>query len=286
MAEAYRRVLKLRVGDRQFKTDVGPQGVTGLDATFQVERSLNSDPNTATIRVFNFSEDSRQALKDQGDLIVNLEAGYFGRVPLIFRGDVDEVRTVREGTDLVTEIEASDGGKAMRRGFTSSARGQNVDIKQMARQLADDLKDAAKDSIKTKSIDPILDKLTYTAGGKILANGTVLHGNSYQQMRRLGRDAGYETSVQNGELQLLEKGRPLESHTVRLTFETGLLSTPEKSKERKITAESLIIPDIWPGVEVEIDTPALQGSFRCSKIRYLGSTFSEQWDAQMELEEI
>lgn len=116
----------------------GPQMSIG----FQVSRSLSPTPATATIRILNLSQTSRDSiagivrslatwrplgavvnvdgvLRPGGQEVtstlaglsaVKLEAGWGGALDQIFVGTATRVRSYRQGPDWVTEIAATDGG--------------------------------------------------------------------------------------------------------------------------------------------------------------------------------
>lgn len=89
---------------------------------FDVVRDSFSYCNTATLRLYNLSDNQRDfLLHDQYDvstqhaLYVTLTAGY-GPGPLwpvVFKGSVTRGYSVREGVDFVTVLEAFDGGMAI-----------------------------------------------------------------------------------------------------------------------------------------------------------------------------
>lgn len=283
MTVAFRRRLRLRVADKDFVTQVTDEGVSGLDVEFDVERSLNPDPNRARIAVYNFSLDTRTALREEEDLVVQLEVGYGTESTLIFRGDVDEVRTIRQGPDVITEFEAGDGAKAMGQSFSSRSYGANASLNDMIGAL---LRDLGRAGLKIGQASLRPSTFRFLASGKTWPRGEALHGSSWEQLTEVCKACGIEASVQSGSVTFTESKKPLEGRRVNLSFDTGLLSTPEKSKDKRISASSIVVPGLVPGIEVQIQTQGLEGLFRCTQARYTGSTFADPWNILSELQEI
>jgi|ADGO01.1.fsa_nt_gi hypothetical protein len=112
MARLFGRTWRVRIDTIQF---------TELDCSFTVEKSTKREPNKCSIRVWNLTAEHRAQLESlsvtrqrgPGRIRVELEAGYGDRTSLLFRGDLRHATTVREGPDLVTELEGEDGGRAV-----------------------------------------------------------------------------------------------------------------------------------------------------------------------------
>jgi hypothetical protein len=98
-----------------------PKGVKKIVNPIQLEAEIkytvgktSGAPQTATIRVYNLSEDTLNFI--EADAAVVLKAGYTqdAQLPLIFVGQVEKVFTNRVGPDNITTIIAKDGSNVLK----------------------------------------------------------------------------------------------------------------------------------------------------------------------------
>ena len=266
MADLYGRTYLLTVDTIRFN---------GLDISFDIEKSTRHEPNKAKISIWNLTKDHRDQLeglsvqRGQGRIRVELEAGYQGNNSLIFRGDLRTAKTVRDGADLITDLEGEDGGRAVlwsrvNRSFPAGTR-----VDQVVRACADAM------GVGAGNTDEIVRGAQLVTGGNTFPEGTVLEGAAADQLRRILRSLGLRYSVQNGALQILRRGEPLQATAVRLAPSTGLLGRPEVNADGTVSATTLMNPDIYPGRRAQFDTVDLAGAFRVERTKYQGDTFGE-----------
>jgi hypothetical protein len=82
---------------------------------FNLTRSTLGSINNAQIRIYNLGSKNRQLLRydwsnNKSNIIVTLTAGYGVNLPIIFKGNIAQAWSYREGTDFVTTIQVQDGG--------------------------------------------------------------------------------------------------------------------------------------------------------------------------------
>lgn len=92
---------------------------------FSVERNSLAGLNTATFRVYNLNETTRNKVHLAPYQLtlyrrVAMYAGYGSQLSAIFRGSIKQAWTVREGNNMVTTIEAYDGGFAVQNSQTNT----------------------------------------------------------------------------------------------------------------------------------------------------------------------
>ena len=111
---------------------------------FDVNRNALSSANTSSIKIYNLAETTRnQIYKDQYQLDVykgiELKAGYGDNIPTIFKGNINQAYSVREGVNFITSTECYDGGFAFLNGNTSTSfpagTPQNVILEAILRDL-------------------------------------------------------------------------------------------------------------------------------------------------------
>jgi hypothetical protein len=274
-AEAlYQRALVLTVDDID---------LSGLDAAFQVTRTLKPEPNTCEVRVYNLGRALRRELatKAKAGLYVTISAGYQNRLSQLFRGDLRDAFSVREDTGWVTTISSGDGEKARRNARIRRAfpRGTKVDV--VLRALAESLGVGLGNSTRA-----LMEPRKLTHGSSEFVSGTVVHGNSAAQLTELLRSVGMEWSIQDGELQVLDKGRALETEAIVLSPETGLVGSPEPGHKGTVKATARLIPGLQPGARVLIESSEVRGLFRIERVDFAGDTSQDDWIANLEGKEV
>jgi hypothetical protein len=269
MPQLFRRETSLTVGTLRF---------TGLDLRFQVSKSLDREPNTAEIAVFNLSQSSRQQVEETEDQRVELRAGYVedDGSAVIFAGDLRKASSTRDGADIVTVIEAGDGERAYRRGRVSRSFGAGTSLRSVIEGVGASL------GLGIGNLSEVAAGAGFEGLGQVFSEGVVVSGSSREELSGLLDSAGIEWSVQDGNLQLLERGQALATTAVRLSPETGLIGSPSIDSEGLMKARALLIPDVFPGRKVEIVSEFVSGFYRVTKASYTGDTASTEWYVDIE----
>ncbi|NIR31653.1 MAG: hypothetical protein GWN84_20545 [Gammaproteobacteria bacterium] len=271
--------------------------ITGLRMAFQIERSIKKEPNTAELRVWNLNRDHQAQLQEQGVIPVRLEAGYLkpsillstgteaalagigleppgpADLPLLFQGELRQAFTGREGSDLVTTISSGDGEKKRQRQRTKLSFRPGLRL----RKIIQDLASAAGVGLGNalSAIDGIADLEITT--------GVASQGPALEQLEQMLEGAGFETSVQNGDLQVLGAGKALRGTAVLLNEETGLVGSPEPGQDGKVKARCLLRPGVEPGRRVKLESRFVAGHYRVEKYRAVGDTHGTDWYNELEL---
>lgn len=280
MIAMWKRDWSLRIGTLLI------QPGDGFSATveFDVVKTLGREPNTATIRVANLSDDRIAQLSGLDDPDIDLRAGYRGAAENIFAGDAQDIWTVTEKPDRWTHIEARDGGRSYRtavlgRAFPAGSSVASVIIA-CARAMEVGIGNATAIAA-TAELD---------TGGRIYATGTTVSGPAWRSLDRVCSSCSLRWSVQQGVLQLRRAGRPADVSAVLLSPATGLLGSPsrgQKDRRGKVTytAASLMRPGVYPGRVVRIESRDLRADLLCKRTQHSGSTTGNDWSVTMELAE-
>lgn len=288
--DLYRRTATVQIGETLIKSGVKDGNITGLSVAFSVERTTKRTPNKAEVKIRNLSPDTRQKIGELRDVFVSVAAGYNDEEHLIFAGN-GEADTIRDANTIVTVVTSGDGQKATQTGRVSLSYGKNAKvgdvILETGKKLLDQmgLSNAATGNLeRLKNVS--LEKVT-----NVFSNGVVVHGNTSAEFSKLLESAGYEYSIQNGILQILEKDRArTKVPRVKLTYSTGLLSSPERSSDGIVKARALMIPYIDPGelVEFEPDNTGsnVEGIFRIERVNFTGDMSTAEWYADIEAREL
>jgi hypothetical protein len=256
---------------KDYRVRIDTIEVSELDVLFDITRDTTKAPNTGAITVYNLSAEHRKQIenlslreklggktvKTGGKIRVEVEAGPIGARSLIFRGDLRYAKSEPQGADFATLIEGDDGGKSVVNGHVARAF--------PAGNLA-----ALEASLRTQ-------------GGATFSGGTVLFGPADKELDRVLRSCGYRYSIQNGVLQITRPGKPLTVSAVVLTG--GEVPTPTINPDGTIEVLAPILPELYPGGQVLLQTETKRGQFGIIRVNYVGDTSADgqDWHARLTL---
>jgi hypothetical protein len=270
--------------------------LSALDVDFRVERSLKPEQNKAEIKIYGLSREHRKHLASfKGGVVVELHAGYLGEdpttpsigevqttartePPLIFLGKLREVTVLRDGPEWTTIVTSGDGdGKDRPIRFSL---GPGAGLEAAVKRVVSEMKVGAGNIAKA-----IVGK-GFTGGlGKQFVNGVTVEGPAGRELERLLRAANVDYSIQNGEIQALERGRPLATTAVQITRSHGLVGSPEIGRDKtgpKISARTFLNADLYPGRQVHVVSENVDSFYRVESVSYLGQTYGNDWYTDFE----
>lgn len=206
-----------------------------LTLILDVRRNSLASANVATFRVLNLGERTRNAIyKDRYAVTefraIQLRAGYEDFAPLIFNGNVKQAYSYRQGTEMITEIEAYDGGFAMVNGFTSTTLSAGQNVANVIRSLAS--------TLPGLSSVPIVGD--FVGSNK---RGEVLMGNTWSLIQQ--KSAGLAI-IDNGQVKALRDNEAIEGQIPIVDSSTGLLNSPRRS-DAMIEFDMLFEPRLTVG---------------------------------------
>lgn len=227
---------------------------------FDIHRNSLSSANTCSIRIYNLNQNSRnQIRKDQfdfGDLrTIGFSAGYGDKLSLAFAGNITQAWSVREGTNMITQIECYDGGFAYVNAITSNQYPAGTQV------------------------GSIIDSLARTLPGVQVGAigdfpGQISRGNSYtgNTIERLTEITGGSFFIDNGKANCLRDGECLDGDIPLINAEAGLLGTPVK-EQQYINLELLFEPSIAVGQLIQLQSVTAEvfnGSHKVLSIKHRG----------------
>ena len=211
-------------GQRSYKLSVQKEDGETLVITnpftleFEIQRNTLSSVNTANIRVYNLSKQSRNHIRrDQFDFgvvkKVKLEAGYGSDLSVIYQGTIYRAQSVRQSTNMITTIESQDGGWAAVNSKYSQQFPAGTENQTIINSVVEQLK---KDGISTGAI-----------GAR---EGTIPRGNSFsgatvEVLRQVSGDGFF---IDNETVHVLGDNEFIEGNILLITSASGLLGTPTK----------------------------------------------------------
>jgi hypothetical protein len=255
--------------------------ISDLRVKFKITKSLAKDPNTAEVVVYNLAETTRARMQKQAAKVV-VRAGYLNTVGQIFVGDSHSIEHTREGSDWVTKIQCGDGARSLTQARVSQSFGAGSTVNDVVGAVG-----------KVAGFD-----VTQLLGaGKLKAlqqrqftGGYAAHGPAGDVLDRLLRGAGVEWSVQDGKLQVLERGRGSTERIVELDSTHGLVGSPtyataeKRGRKAVLKFKALLSSEIRPGRRLAFTSAEFGGVHRVLKVTHSGDTHGGEWYTEGEAE--
>jgi Baseplate hub gp41 len=212
--------------DRVYRLLVGKKGqekgieITDLRIEFEIEKSAKKNPNKSSIKIYNLTEATRTELEKPGTRCV-LYAGYKDQdgPQLIFNGDVTFAWTQFKLPNVITEFELGDGASEIRDTTISVGYDKGVKSKQI-------LNDAAKKMDTPLVIPSNLEE-------RVWEHGLSFFGPVRTLLDKVTKGSKSEWSIQNGNLQVIEKGMVTTRQGIVLSADSGLIGSPERERGSK-----------------------------------------------------
>ncbi len=289
----------IQLWQKDWRVVVGTKDISGLDIQFRVKKSLKQEPNTCDLRIWGLSPDTRKMLEQgtDGRVVANklsnkqalagftanvqtqtvvpvaLEAGYKGGRSQIFLGEMRSAQTVTDGPNVITEMTTGDSDKAILGARLSVSLGPGASVSTALQKLL------AAMGVGQGNLPKVLNLLNTTGTAKMYTKGAVLKGSAADRLTDITRSAGLEWSVQDGELQILQLGQPLDGEAVLISENTGMVGSPSCDTKGVLTVTTLMIPNIRPGVKIAMQSRSVNGGFRVISCMYEGDTSekSNEW---------
>lgn len=278
MGEYFNRSFALNLGGVRIASETIDGAINQpLRITFEIERDISREPNTASITVYNLREETRALVARKG-IQTTLEAGYSNRSSQIFSGALEYGSTAREGPDWLTRFQSSDGAQQIRQARINLSFKPGVSVQEVMRRAAESM---------GVDIGNVVEKIQ---AGNIrgalqqFGNGVVLSGSAPAQLDKMAKMLGYKWSIQNGAIQVLEPGGAIDPNEATVLSPTsGLIGSPQTGDDGMIELRALLSPSLTPGRLVRIDAREIQGFYRIERAVFNGDTRGAAWYTDLEV---
>lgn len=259
----------------------GKQGrvVTGLDVSFECEKTTEAKPNTGNITIYNLSRENR-ALIEEPETMVTLEAGYEDSMGIIFVGNDLLVQTIKKGVDFETIIRSKDGGKQVAETHVNIDIPEGETMEQSVRKIVKKFNDVTGRNVELAQLPK-----------KKAAKSRLVSKSAKEALTEILEPEGYQWSIQNGEFRVV----PLEQGSTEtvyvLSSSSGLIGSPEKTRFRLpgkdkdtdgITFTCLMNSEITPLRRVKLESLNIRGIYKVMKVVYRGDYKGTDWYCQVE----
>jgi hypothetical protein len=269
---------------RYVEVTVGPKNGTGfkidgLKISFHIEKTDSSEPNKATIKIYNLTQET-SAKVTVADNHIQLRAGYNDEtIAAIFFGTVVDGWRIKEGEDYVTELKVQDGRSAVMGGYVSISYSKDV----AATTVAADILNAIGLPYKGQENIP---------SGENYPSGFAYMGMAIGALRKVLDRFSLTYTIQNEMLYILKEGQAADKTGLRLTPKTGLLTLPQpisdKTTEDDSEAEAksgwkfsaMLFPELLPGAACKVEASTFSGDMLIHKTIYEG----DNWDGPFKID--
>jgi hypothetical protein len=279
MGELFNRDMVLTVGTIEIPlryVDPKTDAVTkSLRAMFEVTKTTDPAPNEAKITIFNLNPSHRKAIQaGEKEWPVIIDAGYSNNLQRIFSGQLQTGEPRKEGTTWTTEIFAKDGHLNYGTARLNKSYGAGTPLGTVLEDAATALGVGAGNS-KTKFANPLRPLPSF---GK----GVVVKGRVVDTLDKYVTSAGFQWSIQDGQLLVLGPNEVESESVVVLSQETGLIGTPEIGEKGTIKAVSLLRGSFNPGTKFEMRSREVTGFYKADKIVHIGDSGGPPWYTETE----
>ncbi len=266
---------------RVVKVVIADQELIDYDVEFEVVRTLEPEPNTAKIKVYNLPAEL-QAKAQKADARCSVTVGYAKKSGQVFIGDVRYAPSAVIGADWVTIIEAGDGEKDYRETAVALTWSKGKKIADVIKEILGEFSNVLPGDFEK------------TAKAKIkeqLPRGGALSGNAMRVLDELVRGYGFRVSIQDGKFQFVDATGANQRTAVKLSSDTGLVNEPELGEKDKKTGKAkgkvraLMQPSVVPGSVIDIEgTSTIKGQFIVQKVTHTGNNgFGTPFYTDMEI---
>lgn len=287
------RVYRLLVGKPNQK---GVEIVQPIRITFDVRKDTEEEPNDHTIRVYNLAAATRRVLEEPGLRCV-LYAGYAdeGGPLLMASGSVVFAYTKFEQPDVVTELVVKDGYTEVRDTAISIGQGPGAQASAIIRDIARQM------GLPLVMADDVPDRRWQ--------QGFSFYGAARTALHKVTQGTGLEWSIQNQQLQVVQRRGTTRRQAVVLAADTGLLGFPERTREAArekakvrdqttgdnvnlVSAQqqrdgwrvqSLLLPTLNPGDLVKLESKSVEAFLRVEGLQHSGDSAGGNWQTELQL---
>lgn len=299
--------------DRAIELTIGQEGGKGvtirdLRISFSIEKGATRNPNKCSCRIYNMNKGTRELVQVVGNVLI-LKAGYTQDIgpQTIFTGTVTRYLTVKEGPDWITELEMMDGLLEFRDTKVSVSFGSGIDAGVVLRDIS------GRFGLPVRSF-PDIAPLQYPSGFAFV-------GRLRDAMDKVCEYLGLEWSIQNREVQIIDKGGVFKQKAIVLSASTGMIGSPEQesktmtdkaaakegitrtqkgvdttyrvdkdgNKQERLRVlgykvKSLLQPTLQPGGYVQVKSVGIDGEFfRIERLIHAGDNYGSEFQTELTL---
>lgn len=213
---------------------------------FDIQRNTMANLNEGSFFIYNLSENIRNRIfKDYFDPNqyhqVKFDAGYGDQLFNCFTGNIFYSKSGRQGSDIITEIYAKDGGFDTATTMTHKTLKAGTTMSDLSKVLAQDFP-----NLKIGAVGNIKD---------VFKRGVSVSGNTYSEMIKYLKNDVY---IDSERINILLSDEVLDTGEIPIISpESGLLETPVRENAR-MHVRTIFWPQILMGQAIELQSTTLK----------------------------
>lgn len=249
-----------------------------LRVTFDIDKDVLAAPNKATFDVYNLSSERRQSLTVGYQII--LAAGYGPQPKELFSGLISRTVAKRDGPNIVTTIEATDGGAAIATNTVALSFPPGTKWVEIATKLA-----IIMGTPSAASPIAISAGCAVNLPNSTFKRGFSAHGRVADMLTKLCKHKGIDWFIHNGTLNFIPKTAHTGNSAALLSSDQGLIGTPSFTAKGVLTFSCLLNADVMPGRLVYIFgnfDKKIEGYYKVGKVKIKGDSHGTTWQNECE----
>jgi len=274
----------MRLFDRRCAVTVGESGGEGtriderFRVIFRVVKTLTSETNVSDVQIYGLGDSLRQQFLEAGQ-VLQIEAGYAAGSEILSIADITNASIERLPPDIITKLECQDGAVALRERKIALSFAPETPVQRVLDKLAEEL------ALGTRA--------TGVEVSGVYRNGITLSTTIRDALDRVTRKAGVTWSIQDRQLQILDRVESSQGQGVILNPGSGLINSPERIDDPEgedtlrrgvgYRVRSLLNPKIRPGEQLILESADVTGQYRIDTVEHSGDTRGNEWYTEAEV---
>lgn len=229
-----------------------------LTCQFWIKRNTMSSLNYCSIDIYNLSPKLRDRIFQDRfsvrDRTITFEGGY-NTLSLMFKGIIFEANSSRDGTNVITRIEAKDGSFDVSESQTFQTIESGKSLKDLMEFLSGQF--------------PTLEKGAIGNFTDIFKRPVVLNGNTYKLMKEYSSN---KVHIDNNKIFVLKDNEVIEGELPAINIESGLIESPRRD-DGFLNVTTLFEPRITINQIVDLKSsimPIYNGQYKVQGILHQG----------------
>jgi len=244
---------------------------------FDINQNNKPKENKGKFELYNLSLATRQSI-GRGAQIV-FDAGYQATHGVVFSGLVKQVHFERRGPDIVTILEADDGGSNIICSHIDQHFPRGSTWATIVQAIATAMGTPYPYNPVPASIGGCIGVPSF-----VFPRGFVAHGKCSTVLTTLCRKFGLDWFILNGAINIVPQTMHNGDTAVLISSKTGMIGVPSRSTGSMIKFTSLLNPKLVPARLVQLVSvdKTLNGYYKVLGIKVEGDTHDSKWQTECE----
>ena len=253
---------------------------------FNVERVASAEtPDMATIKIWNPKHNP--VLDDPLTAHIIIEGGYNNLAGILYEGDLTLAQWGKNGSDMIYTAQCGDGDR-LNRLEQYKSHTANTPVGNIVEEMI-----TAFTTAGAEIMPDLIKKIKGIFSGEKIETKSISKEPSMKKLNKLLNTAGYQAVLVDNVLDVRKFYAASDAEAIVLNTESGLIGVPNKKRVKKtvkkvekiydaVDFECLLMPGLYPGRQINIDSNYCKGFFVIESVSYSGDSFGNDWTARGE----